>query len=77
MIREFDISTLSKTERVIYDRAGGGAEGEYAVMQRRRYMSDYSRVESDYAYEKKCLQYIPKSEKTTGTLPMLEDIYED
>ncbi len=68
---------LSRIEQEIYDKAGGGEEGRMAVENRRKYMRMYKAMEREYAKERRRRRYYPRNEKTTATLDMLEDVYDD
>lgn len=66
----------SKIEQQIYNCAGGGENGEKAVMERRKYLEEHRRFLSEEYRLIREMKYMPRNEKTTATLPMIEDDYD-
>lgn len=66
----------SKIEQQIYDCAGGGENGENAVMERRKYLEEHRKFLSEEYRHIRRMSYSPRNEKTTATLPMIEDDYD-
>ena len=61
----------SKIEQQIYDCAGGGENGEKAVMARRKYLEEHRHFLLEEYRSRRRMSYHPRNEKTTATLPMI------